>query len=64
MREEIRCPKCGGKLEPINHSKVGASEEGRLPNADGPVTYVCQNPKCKHEFSEDDLKKIKGGSNA
>lgn len=54
MKEKIKCPKCeSDKLETFNHSKVGSSEKGKLPNAKGPVTYECQN--CGYEFTEDEL---------
>jgi len=58
MKGKIRCPKCGSEnVEPYRHSAVGASKDSEKPNAKGPMTYECQNPKCGYEFSEDDLKK-------
>lgn len=58
MKEEIRYPKCGSdKVDSFKHSGAGPSNNGKLPNAKGLVTYECLNPKCRHIFSEDNLNK-------
>ena len=58
MLVKIKCPKCrSDKLESFRHSGVRTSADPKLPNAKGSVTYECLNPKCRHEFSEDELNK-------
>ena len=56
MREEIRCPICeSDKLEPFDFSGAGTSNNGKIPNGKGPISYECQN--CGYEFTEDALNK-------